>query len=319
MKKFHLIFVLVLVHFSLTISAQNTEEELELFAKPANLYGTLLVPENHNEVVVLIIPGSGPTDRDGNSSMAGKNNSLKFLAEDLAEQGISSLRIDKRGVAKSMSAMTTEADLRFDTYIDDVINWGFKVLNDNRFKKLVVIGHSEGSLISMIAMKELQQELDVLGYISLSGAGYPIDEVLLKQLKTLPDSLYQESQNTLSKLKNGETVDGISPSLISIFRPSIQQYMISWIKYNPKEEIKEVSVPILIINGTTDIQVSVDNAEALNKSNPKSELVFVEGMNHVFKTAPMDREENIKTYSNPELENTPQLSKTIVNFIKANL
>jgi pimeloyl-ACP methyl ester carboxylesterase len=309
----------LIICFCFSSFAQNTEEEIKLFAKPANLYGTLLVPENHNEVVVLIIPGSGPTDRDGNSAVMGKNNSLKFLAEDLAKEGISSLRIDKRGVGKSMSAITTEADLRFDTYIDDVINWGYKVLNDKRFKKLVVAGHSEGSLIGMVAMQELQQELDILGYVSLAGAGYPIDEVLLTQLKTLPDSLFDEAQNVLGKFKNGETVDKISPSLISIFRPSVQQYMISWIKHNPQEEIKKVNTPILIINGTTDIQVSVDNAEVLNKSNPKSELLIIENMNHIFKNAPIDRDENIKTYSNPELKNIPQLSEAIVKFIKANL
>lgn len=305
--------------FSISLLAQNTEEELELFSKPANLYGTLLVPENPNGVVVLIIPGSGPTDRDGNSALAGKNNSLKYLAEDLAKEGIASLRIDKRGVAKSTKAMTAEKDLRFDTYIDDAIEWGFKVLNDKRFKKLVIIGHSEGSLVGMAAMPELQENLDMLGYISLAGAGYSIDNVLLKQLKTLPDSLFLEAENVLIEFSKGKTVEKVSPQLASIFRPSVQPYMISWISKNPQELIANVTVPVLIVNGTTDIQVSVDNAEKLHKANPKSELLIIDGMNHIFKKAPMDREENIKTYSNPELKNIPELSSAIVKFIKANL
>ena len=317
MKTLYITFLVTF--FSLSIVGQNTEEELELASKPANLYATLLVPETPNGVVVLMIPGSGPTDRDGNSAVAGKNNSLKFLAEDLAKEGIASLRIDKRGVAKSTNAMTAEKDLRFDTYIDDAIEWGFKILNDRRFKKLVVIGHSEGSLVGMAAMPELQENLDMLGYISLAGAGYSIDSILLEQLKTLPDSLYQEAQNILIEFSAGKTVEKISPQLASIFRPSVQPYMISWISKNPQELIQQITVPILIVNGTTDIQVSVDNAEELHKANPKSELVIIDGMNHIFKKAPMDREENIKTYSNPDLKNMPELSNAIVKFIKANL
>ena len=60
--------------------------------------------------VVLIIPGSGPTDMDGNSAaLPGKNNSLKYLAEGLAGKGIASLRYDKRGIASSASAGKDES------------------------------------------------------------------------------------------------------------------------------------------------------------------------------------------------------------------
>jgi len=268
------------------------EQELVLKSKPANLYGTLLVPDNHSSTVVLIIAGSGPTDRDGNSAGAkGKNNSLKYLAENLAK----------------------EEDLRFDTYINDVIDWGFQILNDVRFKKLVIAGHSEGSLVGMVAC----QELDASGYISLAGVGFSVDEVITKQMDTQPDSVKTEMVAIFKELKQGKMVENVSMELLSLFRPSIQPYFISWLKYNPAVEIAKLNIPVLIINGTTDIQVGVDNAEKLHEVSAKSELVIIEGMSHVFKEAPADREKNIETYSNPELKNMPQLNKEMIRFINS--
>ncbi|MBL4668741.1 MAG: alpha/beta hydrolase [Flavobacteriales bacterium] len=292
----------------------QTEEELVLKSKPSNLYGTLLVPDNHSSTVVLIIGGSGPTDRDGNSAGGtGKNNSLKYLAENLAKEGVASLRIDKRGVAKSLSAAAKEEDLRFDTYINDVIDWGFQLLNDTRFKKLVVAGHSEGSLIGMVAC----QELDAAGYISLAGTGFSIDEIITKQMEAQSDSVKTEMAVIFKELNNGKIVKNVSVELLSLFRPSIQPYFISWLKYDPAVEIAKLNIPVLIINGTTDIQVGVDNAEKLHEVSPTSELIIIEGMNHIFKEAPTDRDENIATYSDPKLKNVPQLNEAVVKFVKS--
>lgn len=310
------IVITALVFFlsSLLLAQTNNEEEVVLKSKPGNLYGTLNVPENFSSTIVLIISGSGPTDRDGNSVGAvGKNNSLKYLAENLAKEGIPSLRFDKRGVGKSASAIIQEQDLRFDTFIDDAIDWGFQILNDVRFKRLIIAGHSEGSLIGMV----VAQELEATGYISLAGAGFPIDDVITEQVKGESDELQEEVASIFVKLREGKTVDEVSPDLISIFRPSIQPYFISWIKYQPAKEITKLSMPILLINGTTDIQVSVENAQELYSAKPSSSLVIIEGMNHVFKKAPEDRDKNMATYINPELENVPKLNETIVNFIKS--
>lgn len=308
--------IILLLFFNTTfLFAQKfKEEEVTLKSKPGDLFGTLLIPEDYEDVVVLIIPGSGPTDRDGNSAIIdGKNNSLKYLAENMAVAGISSLRIDKRGVGKSASASISEKDLRFDNYIDDVIDWGYQILNDVRFKRIIIAGHSEGSLVGMVAAKEL----DASGYISLAGAGFSIDEIILKQLSTQSEEMHTEAVEIFSKLKKGELVDKVSNDLASIFRPSIQPYFISWIKHNPAEEIAKLSIPILIINGTTDIQIGPENAESLHRANTSSELIIIEEMNHVFKKAPMDMEENMKTYSDPSLPNVSELSESIVKFIKS--
>ena len=230
---------------------------------------------------------------------------------DLIAKGIPSLRIDKRGIGESADAMVKEEDLRFEIYIDDVINWVELLTHEYRFKKVIIIGHSEGSLIGMIAA----QKTNTAGFISIAGTGIPADEIIKKQLETQPDLIKEEVNRVFDKLKVGDTVGEINPMLFSIFRPSVQPYMISWIKYNPTHEIAKLSVPSLIIHGTTDIQVSKEDADMLHKANSKSKLVLIEGMNHVFKLAPLNQEENIATYSNPTLKNVPQLANEIIQFI----
>lgn len=309
------IFLLITIFSSVCSFAQNfNEEEIELNYNNVNLYGTLLSSSSANSTIVLIIPGSGPTDRDGNSLMIdGKNNSLKYLAEDLMEQGIPSLRIDKRGVGESAEAMVKEEDLRFEIYVEDVKNWVKLLIEDTRFKKVIIAGHSEGSLIGMLAA----QQANVAGFISLAGTGVAADEIIKTQMETQPDLIKNEVNRVFEKLKAGDTVGNVNPMLFSLFRPSVQPYMISWIKYNPTVEIAKLSVPALIIQGTTDIQVSAKDAELLHKALPKSKMVLIENMNHVFKSAPLNQKENIATYSNPALKNVPQLADEIIQFIHA--
>ena len=83
----------------------TSEESPEtLSTATGDIKGRLLLPANSTTCpVVLLIAGSGPTDMDGNNPMM-KNNSLKFLAEGLAQKGIASLRFDKRGIAGSTAA-----------------------------------------------------------------------------------------------------------------------------------------------------------------------------------------------------------------------
>ena len=308
-------FLFIALITSIVVNAQKlTEEELELNYENVNLYGTLLSSPTNDSIVVLIIPGSGPTDRDGNSQLLkGKNNSLKYLAEDLFSAGISSLRIDKRGVGESADAMVKEEDLRFETYIKDVINWVKLLKQEKQFKTIIIAGHSEGSLIGMIAA----QQVKVSAYISIAGTGVTADEIIKTQVESQPDLIKNEVNRVFEKLKVGDTVGDVNPMLFSLFRPSVQPYMISWIKYNPTIEIGKLTIPILIIQGTTDIQVSVKDANLLHNANAKSKMVLIENMNHVLKESAIDQTENIATYTNPELKNVPQLAKEIVQFINA--
>lgn len=262
---------------------------------------------------MIILAGSGPTDRNGNSLlMVGKNNSLKMIAEELVAEGIASIRYDKRGVGLNMGLATKEEDLRFNHYIEDAVAWAEFAKEDDRFSDIGFIGHSEGSLVGMIAA----QETEATVFVSLAGAGRQIDEILLEQLRNqLPSELMSESEKVIEKLKRGEQVEEVSNELHSIFRPSVQPYMISWLQYHPIEQIKKLDARILLINGTADLQVPSSDAELLHQAKD-SELLIIERMNHVLKESPSDETGNMATYTDPSLPLAEGLMDGIIEFIK---
>ena len=275
------------------------------------LHGTLTMPEKKKKKtpIALIIAGSGPTDRDGNNSMM-KNNSLKLLAEQLALNGIGSVRYDKRGVAGSISAARSESELRFENYISDAKDWINWIKINNPHSKIIVIGHSEGSLIGMIAATESAD-----AFISIAGAGRAIDIVLKEQLGSQPKMIKDISFQIIDSLKIGKTKDSINPILYSLFRPSVQPYLISWFKYDPQIQIKNLHKPSLIIQGNNDIQVTSEDANLLYNANPKNKLIIIDKMNHIFKLVEGDRKANVDTYNNPSLPIAPLLIENIVKFI----
>src|SRR5260221_5488202 len=176
-----------------------TNEEDTLKTSTGDVFGTLELPAAKQPVpVALIIAGSGPTDRNGNSpALPGSNNSLKMLADGLAARGIASLRYDKRGIAASRAAMTSEADLRFNNFIEDAEAWIKQLRADKRFSTITVIGHSEGSLIGMVAAREAGAD----GYVSLEGAGRKAQDILAEQLKSqLPPDLFAQTERVLATL-----------------------------------------------------------------------------------------------------------------------
>jgi pimeloyl-ACP methyl ester carboxylesterase len=317
------LFILSALIISSRVNAQDktsaffTETEIVLRTNSGGeIFGTLTVPETEKKTpLVIIIAGSGPTDRDCNSPLGVKSNAYKMLAEGLAKNPISSLRFDKRGIGKSAAAMTGEINLRFDTYINDVIDWVTYLKQDKRFSEIIILGHSEGSLIGMVAARKA----DVSKFISVAGLSRPADEIIKEQLKNqnLSQQLIDESDNILDSLKAGRTVSKVNLMLLSFYRPSVQPYMISWLKYNPSEEIKKLTIPVLIVQGTTDIQVPADEARLLSLAKPDARLLIIENMNHVLKEAGTDRQKNLATYTNPDLPLKPELLQGIVDFIKA--
>ncbi len=310
-----LIIILLLATFNLIAQhkkeTNGTEKSVTLQTKSGNIEGTLLIPDNLSDVpVALIIAGSGPTDRDGNNPMM-KNNSLKMLAEELCKNDIASLRYDKRGIAASNDAGLDENKLRFENYVDDAIAWIELLKQEKQFNKIVVIGHSEGSLIGMIASQKAPADI----FISIAGVGQSADKTLKEQLKSQPQIVIDAAFPIIDSLVLGKTVDNVDPMLYSLFRPSVQPYIISWFKYDPQNEIKKLNQPVLIVQGTTDIQVNIEDAKKLLKANPNAKMVIIEGMNHIFKEAELDRQKNIQTYSQPELPIKKELVKKIVDFI----
>ena len=233
-----------------------------------------------------------------------------MLAEGLASKGISSLRYDKRGVAKSADAAKAEKDLRFFHYIEDAQQWLALLKDKHPSAQLIVIGHSEGALIGAVAA----QHTDVAKFVSLAGSGRPIDVVLREQLSNQPSFVQKEASSVLDSLLQGEEVSSVPKYLNSLFRPSVQPYMISWFGFDPQKELAKLDKPILIVQGTTDIQISTKDAQLLRAANANASLVMVEGMNHILKNAPKNRAANIATYSQASLPIVPEIVTTISKF-----
>ena len=303
-----------LLIFQVPVSSGFVEEPATLITTTGVIHGTLDLPSGAGPFpIALIIAGSGPTDRDGNSAMlAGKNNSLKMLAQSLAAANIASLRFDKRGIGASAAAGPKEADLRFENYVDDAAAWVEQLRYDKRFSSVTIIGHSEGALIGAIATARTHPN----AFISVAGVGRSAGLVLREQLNgKLPAPLFQANEKILRELEAGRTTEDVPPALKSMYRASVQQYLISWFKYNPVEIVASIKEPILICQGTTDIQVAVEEAEALKKAAPTAKLLIIQGMNHVLKSVAADPAKQTASYSDPALPINPELMKNIIDFV----
>ncbi len=280
------------------------------------LHGTLLVPAASRPPVVLIIAGSGPTDRDGNSPiLPGKNNSLRYLAEALAERGIASLRYDKRGIGESAASMRgmQESDARFDHFVDDAFAWGQKLRSDRRFSSVTVIGHSEGSLIAMLAAPRIP----AAGVVSIAGTGFPASEVILRQIRaqfTADQAARVEA--ALQSVARGEAPGEVPPPLgAMLFRPSVLPYLASWFRYDPRVVAGAVGAPLLVVQGTHDFQTLEEDARAIAAGNPGATLKLIPGMNHVLKQSPAGRLEQTAVYSDSTIAIDPTLVDAIAAFI----
>jgi len=201
-----------------------------------------------------------------------------------------------------------------------VREWIDLLAKEGQFSEIIVAGHSEGALIGLIAA---QNNAHVSKYISIAGvgttAGKILREQLTQQLAGQPESVKDMIFSCIAKLENGETktIADVPQSLYMLFRPSVQPYMISWFKYNPQQEIKNLTIPTLIVQGTTDIQVSTTQADLLATAQPNAQKVIIENMNHVLKDCEKtDTMSQLATYKNPELPINKELVRAVVAFIK---
>ena len=304
MKWFILLFFISLEAFS----QEKNYDSLQVSIDP-EVQGTLLSPKGENQPpLAILIAGSGPTDRDGNQALF-KNNSLKYLAEGLAQKGIATFRYDKRVIAQINKATVQEEKMTF----EDEVNDALLVVNHfkDKYKKIILIGHYEGSLIGLL----VAQKVVVSKFVSISGAGNSSATLIEEQIGKNAPQLKEESQKIISQLRKGELVENISPYLAPVFRKSVQPYLISWFKYEPAKEIAKLQIPILIVQGTNDLQVEDKEVQLLKEAQPKAQLLLIEGMNHVLKKV-KTLEENQQSYLNPDLPIPEELVEGITSFIK---
>ena len=287
---------------------------IELNTPTGTLYGSLVLPKSDKPVpVVLIIAGSGPTDRNGNNTQGGRNDSLKKLAWRLAQNNIASVRFDKRGIAQSQPAAPDERTLNLDQYVTDAVACGNLLKADPRFADVFALGHSEGALIASLAAPAM----DAAGVISIAGTARPVGQVLREQLQrnNMPPGLLQRSVELIHTLESGRTDDNVPKALQVIFRPSVQPYLISLLRYDPAKAFAALKMPALIIQGTHDIQVDVNDARLLKAAKPDADLALIEGMNHVMRIVPMDMKRQVQSYNDPNQRLSSELGDRIVRFI----
>jgi pimeloyl-ACP methyl ester carboxylesterase len=241
-----------------------------------------------------------------------------MLSDALFYNNIATLCYDKRGIGQS-KVEQKEEDVRFEDFVNDAKAWIDQLSEDKRFSDIILIGHSEGSLIGMIAA---QNNPKVAKYISIAGVGVPAPDILKeqlgKQMQGQPEAIKNMVFSYIDKLEHGETIQDVPVYLNALFRPSVQPYMISWFKYNPQTEISKLTIPVLLLQGTTDIQVGTDQAELLAKANPKAQKTIIENMDHVLKISETkDMTEQLKnSYNNPDTPVSKALVKIITGFIK---
>lgn len=306
--------IVIAIIFALMAVVASADEPATLRTATGEIYGTLLVPDNTSRTAVLIIAGSGPTDRNGNSAITGiATNSYKMLADSLSALGYASLRYDKRGVAASAAAGADESQLTFDAYIDDAVAWVEWLAADERFDRVVLAGHSEGGLIALVAAKRTDK---VVAVVTLAGVGEPIDATLRRQLGTQPEPYRAECMRIIDELKAGRMVSDVMPELAALFRESVQPFLISQMRYDPAAEARALSVPLLVVQGTTDIQINLNDAMKLSTVNPRTRLAIISEMNHVLKPcASLDQQAQMMTYINDTLPLAPTLVATLADFL----
>jgi pimeloyl-ACP methyl ester carboxylesterase len=327
-RRFRYVFSLVLLT-CLSALGQTNETIRYAITQPTNvsltLEGTLTLPAGATKPVpvVLLIAGSGPTDRDGNSNSGLKSDVFNMLADSLAHQGIAVARYDKRGSGTNLVHAATvikPQDHRFDFYVSDAVGFIRQLQTDRRFSGVFVAGHSEGSLVGMLAARQTNAN----GFISLAGAGRNIVDVLKEQGRRLgnPAEIQGEVDSALDSLKQGYTVHPRNPILKRQLAPATQPGLISWMKYDPATELNAYPKPVLIIQGRKDLQVSVADAERLNAARAASgqastRLLLFNDMNHVLKNvAGTSQADNFATYTKTDLPLTPGLATAIAQFVK---
>lgn len=294
--------------------ADPVATEVALPSEPAPLYGTLLAPAGPTRAAAVILPGSGPTNRDGDSPQFGiVGGSYRRLAEGLAEQGIATIRIDKRAIGQSAAAGLDESRLRFDHYADDARAWAAEAAARTGRPCAWLIGHSEGALVALAAAAADNDK--ICGLVLLSGAGRPARAAIAEQLANVPEPLRTRTLSALAELEAGRPVADPPVEMAALLRPSVQPYLISWLRLDPAALIAAYDGPVLIGQGTTDLQITVTDAQALAAAQPAARLVIWDGVNHMLRVAPADRAGNLATYADPTLPLAPGVVEDVANFI----
>lgn len=275
--------------------------------------GTILTPETETKSpLVILIASSGPADRNGNQQMM-TNNHLKLLAEGLHQEGIATFRYDKRIIKQMKDRTINEESIRFDDFIKDAKDIVAYFRRSEAFSKIYIVGHGQGGLVGIIAA----QEYGVDGFISIAGYGHSLDDAIIEQLSEQAPGLKDNARVAFDELATTGSTRNYSEGLASIFRPSIQSFLRSWMKYDPAVEIQKLNIPVLIIAGDKDVQVFPSEGKALKAAKPDATYTVIANMNHILKELKPSDDDlvNQKSYNEPRRPVIPALIEVVATFV----
>jgi pimeloyl-ACP methyl ester carboxylesterase len=312
----------LLLQLPVIAAAEPAESEIQAPGPNGPLKGLMLSPGTPDTPVVLIIPGSGPTNRDGNSLHGLDTDTYKLLAQGLAARGIASVRIDKRGLYSSHAAIPNSNEVTIADYASDVHTWAAAIHEKTGAKCIWLLGHSEGGLVAMVAAKD--NPPDVCGLMLVAAPGRKFGELIKDQLRSNPANapILDEALRDIDLLEAGKKVDvsATRPEITAIFPPAVQGYLIDLFSYDPPKVLAAYKGPVLILQGERDIQVAVDDAKLLKAADDNAKLVLLPDVNHVLKTVTADdRMANLKTYLDPKLPIAPGVVAAIADFVAASV
>lgn len=297
---------------------QTRDVAIERDGLAAPLAGTFAGEAGSGTPGIVILPGSGPTDRDGNTPMVVQASTYRLLAQELAASGIPSIRIDKRGLFGSAKAIPNPNEVSIDDYAGDALAWAARMREETGANCAWLLGHSEGGLIALAAAVSAPQGL--CGVILAASPGRPVGEVLREQVAAnlANGPLMDEFDKHVTTLASGKRIEGpVHPGLAPLFGPQIQTYMISLLTQDPAANIAGLTLPVLILQGTEDLQVTLADGRALAAAQSKAWLVIFTGANHMLKTVEEgDRAANLASYSDPDLPLAKGLTHAIVTFVE---
>lgn len=297
-------------------SPTHAQEEIRAGGSQAPLVGTMIRP-TEGQPVILIVPGSGPTDRDGNNPMGVTAAPYRLLAEALAARGIGTVRIDKRGMFGSKADGVDPNAVTIASYGDDLAAWIAATRTATRRDCIWLLGHSEGALVVLAAAQRLA---DVCGAITVAGPGRKLGEVMRQQLRANPANapLLDDALATITRLEKRERVDvsAMPPFLQGLFAPQVQDFLIDLFSYDPAALAMKLAVPLLVVQGGNDLQVAVTDGEILKKAQPIADYVLAPEMNHVLKDMPVgDRAANAAAYGDPSRPISAALVDAVAVFV----
>lgn len=301
-----------------TVSTPLIAEPLNITAPglQGDLQGTYL-SAGTGAPVVLIVPGSGPTDRDGNNPLGIRAAPYRLIAEGLASFGIASVRIDKRGMFGSAKAVPDANGVTIADYAGDVHRWIGAIRDQTRASCVWVLGHSEGALV---ALKAAQSPEGICGLLLVSSPGRKLGDILRAQLTANPANapLLPGALAAIATLEDGGTIDAgtLHPALAPMFAPGIQSFLRDLFSHDPAKLIAAVSLPVLILHGEADLQTGVEDARLLAAANPDAILELIPNTNHVLKSVPVvDVAANLATYGDPGLPLASGVVEALAGFL----